>query len=344
MKTRAFFVILLLTANALFASENTFAGYRDSKTRIEFPPVLADMKFVGVHEYDKSELGYSVRYQGRNLIKADIYVYDGGLSYIPNGWENRFVKAESAAVGRALKIMQDRGKYSGVKHIYSGVVPRQGIIRFAWNKYQYSQVGQDNKTYTGLRFSESYISGFAGNLVKIRLTYKKEEAKEGTIIAERLIKDIVRLIKDAGTPKKGEKLSFTVVIDGSLPEQLGAPWLGYIMERQVYINEHKDQYDLMPGIIVPKFADEYAARMSLTQIWKELKEKDNTLNDRYLSALELVLNAGFMREYVYAYLRLPSWKKPAKLKLERFESWKKQNLKNHKAEFHGSIRLTITGE
>ncbi|OGW24051.1 MAG: hypothetical protein A2X59_12380 [Nitrospirae bacterium GWC2_42_7] len=138
-----------------------------------------------------------------------------------------------------------------------------------------------------------------------------------------------------------DKIGFTIETDGSLPEHLSAPWLGYLMGRQVYIMEHKNEYELSPGIIVPKFEDEVEGRQTLAQIWKELKEKDNNLKDKYLNELEVVLDAGFMREYVWVYLRYELWKKPDKLRLKEFANWKKQNLKNHKAVSYGNIRVTV---
>ena len=137
------------------------------------------------------------------------------------------------------------------------------------------------------------------------------------------------------------KTGFTIEVDGSLPDHLGAPWLGYLMARQVYIMKHEDQYDLSPGVIIPMFEEEVEARTSLVQIWKELKEKDEKLKDKYLNELRLIHEAGFMHEYVWTYLRRASWKKSEKLKLKEFSNWRKKHLKKHKVESHGDIRFTI---
>ena len=137
------------------------------------------------------------------------------------------------------------------------------------------------------------------------------------------------------------KTGFTIEVDGSLPDHLGAPWLGYLMARQVYIMKHEDQYDLSPGVIIPKFEEEVEARTSLVQIWEELKKKDEKLKDKYLNELQLVHEAGFMHEYVWTYLRRVSWEKPEKLKLKDFSNWRKKQLNKHKVESHGDIRVTI---
>jgi hypothetical protein len=92
-----------------------------------------------------------------------------------------------------------------------------------------------------------------------------------------------------------------------LPDYVNAAWLGYLMERQTYIREHADQYRLTTGIAIPRFGEEVEARKTMAQIWKELKEKDQSRKDTYLDQVISVYEADFMREYVWTYLRQQSW-------------------------------------
>jgi hypothetical protein len=153
-----------------------------------------------------------------------------------------------------------------------------------------------------------------------------------------LIREIVQLLKAAATPREGEERSFTLETDGSLPEKLRVFWLGYLLARQAYILKNEDQYNLLPGLIVPGFEEELEGRKALARICKKM---DNKLEDKYLNELELVHKAGFMREYVWTYLKRASWDKPEKLRMKDFQIWKKANLKGHKVESHGSIKVTI---
>ena len=337
MRKLTFLAIIALYGNTLLANHIPVSEYKDSKLRIGFPPMLAGMKFVKVHKYDQPGWGYSVSYKGRHL-NADIYIYDGGFNCIPNGCDDERVKEQASSIGKTLKNMQEMGLYAQVKSLDSGVRPQKGAIRFLWNKYQFSLPARAENTYTGILHSESFVTGFSSKFVKIRLTYKKEQSREGKKTSELLTREIIQLLKAAATPQEGEVCSFTLETDGSLPEKLVVPWLGYLLARQAYILKNEDQYHLLPGVIVPSFEEELEGRMALARIWKEM---DNKLEDKYLNELELVHNAGFMREYVWISLKRASWNEPDKLRIKNFQSWKKANLKGHKVESYGSIKVTI---
>ena len=140
---------------------------------------------------------------------------------------------------------------------------------------------------------------------------------------------------------ENDQIRYTLVIDPTLPDDIGAAWLGYLMERQIYIREHPDQYKLTPGIVIPTFDEEVGARQTMAQIWKELREKDQSRRDRYLDELVPVHEADFMREYVWTYLRQQSWtKQPKDLRLKEFSQWRPLHLPGHQPETHGKIRIT----
>jgi len=138
-----------------------------------------------------------------------------------------------------------------------------------------------------------------------------------------------------------DQIGYVLLIDPALPDCAGAAWLGYLMERQVYIRDHAAQYKLTPGIAIPTFAEEVEGRKTMAQIWKELKEKDQSCKDKYLDELIPVHEADFMREYVWTYLRQESWSgQPKDLRLEEFSQWQQLHLKEHQPETHGNIRIT----
>ncbi len=138
-----------------------------------------------------------------------------------------------------------------------------------------------------------------------------------------------------------DQIRYSLELDPTLPDYVNAAWLGYLMERQIYIREHAGQYTLTPGIIMPTFDEEVGARRTLAQIWKELKEKDLGRKDKYLDELVPVHTADFMREYVWTYLKQGSWSiQPKDLRLKEFSRWQQLHLQGHQPETHWSIRIT----
>jgi len=135
-----------------------------------------------------------------------------------------------------------------------------------------------------------------------------------------------------------ETIGYVYDLDLSLPDYVNAAWLGYLMQRQIYIGDHIDKYKFAPGIIMPTFGEEVEGRKALAQIWKELKEADRSRTDKYLNELIPVHEADFMREYVWTYLKQQGWTtEPENLKLKEFSAWRQKHLQGHQAETHAKL-------
>mgnify|MGYP007132382055 CR=1 FL=1 len=80
--------------------------------------------------------------------------------------------------------------------------------------------------------------------------------------------------------------------------------------------------------IYKKYDCEVISREEAFRYWEVLKSR-GAKNSENLDALEKVYLSGFMREYVWFYLSEDSWSKPSSLRIEAFEAWKDQSLKNH---------------
>jgi hypothetical protein len=130
----------------------------------------------------------------------------------------------------------------------------------------------------------------------------------------------------------------------------GAPnedalWLGYLTARANYINGHKAAYDWKPGIVIPSFGEELAARTLLVQIYRELKQKDGQLNSAYVEDLTRVADQSFLGEYVWTYLHQSEWGPPrGDLRLVDFMHWRAANLAQHAVITKGNIRFAVKGE
>jgi tetratricopeptide (TPR) repeat protein len=125
---------------------------------------------------------------------------------------------------------------------------------------------------------------------------------------------------------------------GETPEN--AIWMMYPIGRSVYISQHPNQYEQVPGRIVPAFAEEVEIRGKLVKIYQEMRAKDGKLDLPYFNDLSQVAASPFMREYVWTYLHQDTWgPAPADLKLPAFDDWRKANLPNHRAVTRGGVRF-----
>ena len=78
------------------------------------------------------------------------------------------------------------------------------------------------------------------------------------------------------------------------------------------------------------FDREVFARSEAATIWKQLRKKGSVEADKDLDALWAVNDAGYMKEYLWVYLKRRSWQDPGNLRLEAFRVWAKENLQQHK--------------
>ena len=86
---------------------------------------------------------------------------------------------------------------------------------------------------------------------------------------------------------------------------------------------------------------ELFARTKTAQIWQELKGNKAVTSDKYLDELVNIYEAGFMKEYVWAYIRKSS-RIQSSLKLDKFKHWMFVNLPDHKAIINTGIKVPIS--
>ncbi|HET6629778.1 MAG TPA: hypothetical protein VFG91_08375 [Woeseiaceae bacterium] len=75
------------------------------------------------------------------------------------------------------------------------------------------------------------------------------------------------------------------------------------------------------------FDCELTAREHLLDTWAE--QRDAAGAGGYLDQLRGVQAAGYLEEYVWHYLRKPSWQPPSGLDMEEFASWSRKHLREH---------------
>jgi hypothetical protein len=106
-------------------------------------------------------------------------------------------------------------------------------------------------------------------------------------------------------------------------------WIAYA----AWLLATADQSVQKPGLITPAFEQEVAARKMAVRMWVSDVEDEKGSLDPYLEQLRSVDQAGFMREYIWTYLRRVAWKtEPAGLQLAAFAEWARGGLRDHTPE------------
>lgn len=194
-------ILLATITSYIIAQEGATPAYRDPDTGLTFPQTLGGLTFYKTHSYDEPGLGYSLRYEGKDLTKADIYVYDKQVADIPKGHNSKLVTEEAQSVKKVLELMQERGDYKNLTQTDQGVRPATGPFQFRWVKFEFVHV---KDATDGVKLiSETFITGFAGRFVKARLSYAKKDIEDGRKTSEHLVADLSQMLKNAGAGSKG---------------------------------------------------------------------------------------------------------------------------------------------
>ena len=120
-------------------------------------------------------------------------------------------------------------------------------------------------------------------------------------------------------------------------KEIAGIWSVYLEGRIRYRVQNKM---IIPkvGVIEPVFDEEVFGRDLATQTYADARRKDPKVRDAYWDDMVAVRAAAFMREYVWTYLKRPSWPETQKpSKISAFQNWQRQHLKNHRSQTHGAV-------
>jgi hypothetical protein len=136
----------------------------------------------------------------------------------------------------------------------------------------------------------------------------------------------------ASNPIKSTSTSKPVIyLDANLSNVQAAGWLAYAAS----LGQWDDQNDNKNGINL--YEREVYAREKAAIVWSELKQKQSDATEYDLDTMLKVKDAGFMREYVWYFLRKSDWSIPKELNLEGFNKWKEENIPNYQPTTKGSL-------
>jgi hypothetical protein len=144
-----------------------------------FPSTLSGLPLVETIDYEAkghAGLGYSISYGSRDSLFVTVYVYDMGLSGIPDGADAPQTQEQLRKAMGDIFQAERMGAYQNVAKVRDTTIviggPAAGKgIRAAGAVFNL-EVRGESKT------SHVYASGYRGSFVKLRCTYAHESATE----------------------------------------------------------------------------------------------------------------------------------------------------------------------
>ncbi len=198
----ALLCLAFLSIGSLVLAADT---WRHDGTGMVFPSRLGGLIYQGTESFEQQEFGVAVRYQGPQLLKADVFLYNLGLQRIPNGIDSELIKRHFESVSQDVVNAEKRGWYASLVEVGSGTVAlgdSRGGHRALYRCFEYDQNPGPTTASTQRRRSYVILTGYQNHFVKIRFTFLASTRSYGELTLKRFLIDLGRLFKKTG-PSRG---------------------------------------------------------------------------------------------------------------------------------------------
>lgn len=335
--------LCVLGSSALAAPE---AHHTTSIGALALPEYIGPLEFIGEHSGPEGEHSLSYSYRAAGLA-LEISVTDLGPAGIADGVEapellERYAEAKQD-VAASTPVRRLKPRYE--KTVTFGArTPRMAREALFTAKKRRDQGGSTYLIFTAVH----------GLLIDVRFDVAPGFEEDGAISRGEILEmlgDAIpassATVQEARTRLAAEAEAATKVAilwDPATPEQEGRIWLAYLFARAAFaVSDGSAQP--VAGEREASFEEELRGRSIAVSTFRALRRNDAQLASAYFSDIDRVEAAGFLREYVWSYLRRESWQStPAALNLAGFEAWRLTHLPDHVAVTHGRIAFRLAGD
>ncbi len=287
-------------------------------------------KHVSSQDYETKQpgAGYSRKYKNE-YGWADVYTYDSGYSeWLDDLKDPRLPRVFDSVLGEVNKVFSKEGPL---------VLKEKDTVPLGGRQFLHAVYSVN----LGGRAAEShvYLTVLRRHLLKIRMTFW-EPGPVGlqSSIAKFVESQIDFTLKDATLARAiaRDKVIGISIDQKAIEAEDATVWIGYILARAKYRQEHDIAIEQSQGVLAPSFAEELEARKTAVQIYRELREKTPEMKISYWEALAKVEAAGFLPQYIWHNHHVPEWTE-APSGVETFIAWSLEHLKSHKPETQGTL-------
>jgi hypothetical protein len=333
--------VLCLTAGPARAAE---AFHTTSIGGLSLPEYIGPLEFIGEHSGPEGDRSASYSYRAFGLA-LEISVTDLGVDGVADGTTapelvERYGEAKQDLVA-ATKVRRLKPRHE--KDVALGGKPDARRAREAFFTVK-ARGDEGGSTY--LIFTAAH-----GLVIDARFDIAPGLEEEGQLshgeILEALgdaIPATTASVVAARARAAAEAEAATKVAiewDPATPEQESRIWLAYLFARAAYAVGESNEGPAA-GEREASFEEEVRGRNTAVNMFRALRHNDAQLASAYFSDIDRVEAAGYLREYVWRYLRQTAWKTPpAGLDLPGFDNWRATHLPNHIAITHGRIAFRV---
>ncbi len=318
-------------------SDNTV---RLAPSQLKLPQNIGPLRYNGQRKFSDRRMGRSYLYAASG-ISLSIYVYDYGLSGLPEGADSVPICEQYESAKREI---ESGGNYENVQ------------LRSEYRRRMSDDEGspwlreaQYELDRNGLHaVSVLWLASIDGFFFKFRLSLRSEVAEELEEARPSILAAIAQSVtaRRRGAPVVSlpapATAESTVEVDSHYDTEQAALWLVYAGELVKFSREHPGMRPPCGGVLPQRHDAELAARRAALVAYRARAAGAGPL--RYWDELARVEQSGFLEEYVWHYFQGPGDSAPPALDLVGFEQYRARELSRHLVQSGARVRINTVRE
>jgi len=309
---------------------------------LDLPQYIGVLDYMGERTRHDRRPGHSYSYRAAGL-GLDIDVFDYDPARLPNG-------VNSPLVARELARMEQPLLAQGAKRIRSGTVLLDASGAAAPSASTSTSVGPitareavfacRDASFRGRRYL--WITARGGRLYEMHFSVHEGFGPDGQVSRSESLAALGRAIAHPSvppTPPAADQIDVAVQWDPATPPAERQLWATYLYTRAALVAAESSQVALPLGEHTASFDEEVRGRLMAVYLYRQLRREHPAFRSAYFADLSRVEAAGYLREYVWRYLKARSWSQPDGLRLAAFDAWRAVHLLNHVPRTYGRIEI-----
>lgn len=333
------------------ASGHAAAG----ETVLALPEYIGVLDYMGERTRTDRRPGHSYSYRAAGLA-LDINVYDYDRSRLPDGIASPFVSQELTRVERPLLAAGARVTHTGTvvlgapgsqRSPVAGPIGEATVRPAATEPIKPRPItarevvlARRGAPFTGTSYF--WIAARGGRLYEMRFDVRAGFEDDGEVSRSESLAALGQAIahpSPAPSVPPADQVDVAVQWDPATPRAERQLWAAYLYTRAALVAAESEQTALPLGEHTASFDEELRGRLIAVHLYQQLRHANPTFRSAYFADLANVEGAGYLREYVWRYLREPAWTQPDGLRLRAFDAWRRQHLRHHVPETFGRIDI-----
>ncbi len=290
-----------------------------------------------------SRPGHSYSYRAAGLA-LDVDVYDYDPARLPDGIASALLKREFARMKQSLRsggaqLMRAGTVALGTGGAASAASAPRAVRAISAREAVFARRGAE---FAGTSYL--WIAARGGRLYEMRFDVRAGFEDDGQVSRSEALAALGEAIAHpsaAPSADSAPQVDVAILWDPATPPSERPLWTAYLYTRAALVAQESEDVQLPLGDHAASFDEELRARLIAVNLYRQLRRRNPAFESAYFADLDRVETAGFLREYVWRYLRRSSWTQPDGLRLAAFDAWRAAHLRNHVPVTHGRIAVRL---